>query len=113
MSVALEFAVAEVRQLGVGQALAFSVHRLPMAQRDGVTWGPGDLVLEKVTGSAFEFTAELQFPDGILFQRWPPCPEGFWRWVSPDRRHLFEQTPNGLWRRTWATCQGLFPRSRR
>lgn len=64
----------------------------------GPTWSPCDQVLEKIAGSAFEFKAWENMQGDFVFERLrKPLRDGSRTYVSPDRRHFFNEPICGIY----------------
>lgn len=77
---------------------------IPFAELKGLFalpgWTPVESILENIIGSAYEFSFVEDHQNGTVTfkRRKEPLKGGRLRtYVSPDRRHLFSQRPDGLW----------------
>lgn len=64
-------------------------------------WSQAESVMENIIGAYYEwsFERELTTLDVVFHRRHEPLTDGRRTYVSPDRRHLFEQRGDGLWYR--------------
>jgi hypothetical protein len=99
----IEWTAAQVRQMEPGESLTVSgiiLRDAPPFEHNGARWQPEEQVLEKIIGSVFEYSTSMDpMTRDVTFYRHPePCPEGTYRWISPDRRHLVTLGLDGLYR---------------
>jgi hypothetical protein len=93
---------ARVKLLSWGERLEVSMSVLKDVACDP-GFSPADMIMESIAGSAYTF-AYYEKPESgnVVFHRLDsdvaPLQDGLRSYVSPDRRHLFAQLPNGLWK---------------
>ncbi len=93
-----------IRKLKPGESILVDEKMLRNynSEYNGVIFKGEDWVLEDIIGSGYEYQyfQEHHWKRGITFHRLkePIREEEIRSYVSPDRRHLFEQLPNGLWK---------------
>ena len=98
----LDWVADQVRHMEPGEVVSvdsFFFLDVPPFEHNGARWTPEEQVLEKIIGSAFEYSTSTDpMARTVTFYRHPePCPEGAYRWISPDRRHLVVLGADGLY----------------
>lgn len=98
-----DYIVSEVKRLLPGQSYSFSMKLMDVYEEDynGVKWRAGDLVLEKIVGSAYEYSYWEDCSNGHLVfeRRFKPLELGQGRtYVSPDQRDRFVLGVDKIWR---------------
>lgn len=97
-----------VARLQPGQRIAYDRYNFGDIEVDsfhknsGPSWNAADRIMENIIGSAFTHRYFVDWNGTVTFERIekPLPPDSELRtYVSPDRRDLFEQQPDGFWRR--------------
>lgn len=99
---ALDCAVKHVRRLRPGERIGISrslLDDIGRMEHNGARWNPADRVLENIVGSSYEFRYDINPASlEVMFERLAmPLTNGCKSYVSPDRRHLYHESLNGIW----------------
>lgn len=97
----LEDAIREISRIKPGECLNISTRELHYIEVPrGFT--PADWILENIVSSAYELVAtDDDYNRCIRFRRLEsplPVDSELKTYVSPDRRHLYQRQPDGLYR---------------
>lgn len=90
----LSLLIHRVASLKPGQQIDIPLGEMRLASPDDV--------LENIVGSAYEYSYQnIDYTGVVRFRRRekplsPYHEDGLWTYVSPDRRHLYHQRPDGL-----------------